>query len=145
MIRLLCIIGLLFLLVYAANSQCTVPTGFVCITQTQANDMAAKLDELKQSRDVIAKFTAERAATDAERLATTAVLKASSDAIDMLNKGIADRDKVIELYGKTVQLYADLVQKLTDKLNAPKSSFQKFMDALKTIATLAAGIAIGRL
>ena len=144
MIRLVCIIGLCLLLVYAANAQCTVPSGYVCLTQKQADDTAAKLDELIVSRDVIAKFKNERALTDAERQAATVLLKAANDALDTLSKGIADREKLIDLQQKTLTLYADLVQKLTDKLNKPKSAFSKFMTALKEIALLAAGIALGR-
>ena len=141
---LLLIAALYVLFAISAAAQCTTQPGYVCITQDAANDMAAKLDELKASRDVIAKFQAERTATDAERQAATVLLKAANDALDTLSKGIADREKLIDLQQKTLTLYADLVQKLTDKLNKPKSAFSKFMTALKEIALLAAGIALGR-
>jgi septal ring factor EnvC (AmiA/AmiB activator) len=143
-VKTLSLIAILLFAGIAANAQCTASAGFQCVPNADMDRISKDLTELKASRDVIAKFQAERTATDAERAATTAVLKAANDAIDTLNKGIADRDKLIDLQNKTLTLYADLVEKLTTKLNTPKSAFSKFMTALKEIAYLAAGIALGR-
>jgi hypothetical protein len=142
--KIFLIIVILLFAGLSINAQCTTQAGYVCITQAAANDIAKNLDELKAARDVIAKFTAERSATDAERQAATVLLKAANDALDTLAKGIADREKLIDLQAKTLQLYADLVEKMTAKLNAPKSAWAKFVEAVEKIAILALGISIGR-
>lgn len=142
--RIVLVIAILLIAGISANAQSTASAGFACVPQATMDRISQDLTELKAARDVIAKFTAERVATDAERAATTSVLKAANDAIDTLNKGIADRDKLIDLQSKTLQLYANLIEKMTIQINKPRSAFSRFVQALKEIGFIAAGIALGR-
>ncbi len=126
------------------KSQCVVPPGFVCVTQSDADRTKKDLNELLVDRDTITKQGLALAATDTERAAWLSFKAASDSTIATLQKGIVDREAVITLQEKALALYEDLVEKLTAKLTAPKSSFQKFMSALRDIALVAAGVTLGR-
>jgi hypothetical protein len=127
-----------------AYGQCTTQPGFVCITQAAANDMSAKLDELKADRDVIAKFMVERATNAAELAAANKVID-SWKALDVTNSTIIQKYEAVNaMYEHVIKMQSDLIDKLTNKINAPKSAWQKFLTAAKEVLILAAGITLGR-
>ena len=127
-----------------ADAQCTTQIGYICVSQAQANDTAAKLDELKAARDVIAKFMIERATNAAELAAAKQVIEGWK-AIDATNTSIQQKYvAVMSMYEKVIQLQADLIEKLTAKINAPRSAWSKFLTAVKEVLLVAAGIGIAR-
>ncbi len=133
----------LFALSAKAQTVCVVPLGFVCLTQTDADKISADLAELKASRPVIAAFKAERDATAAQIASLNNLVKQQDALADSLRRQIVDMTTVHDLAMKTLAAYADLTDKLVAKLNAPKSAFAKFAQALKEIALIATGLAIG--
>ena len=135
---------LLFAGLVKGQTVCTVPSGFVCITQTAADSIAKDLDELKASRVALAKATAQVALTDAERAAAKSVIDAMQAAFDARGKIVADQTAMIELQQKVIAMYSQLVEKLTAQINKPKTGFQKLLAVLVRIADIATGIAIGR-
>jgi hypothetical protein len=140
--RYLIILAILFFASACYGQQC--PTGLVCFTQERANQISKDLTELANARDAIAKFTNERALTEAERQAAQVLQKSLRDAFDARGKIIADQQSIIDIQAKALTLYSQLVEKLQARVDKPKSSFQKFMDALKDIAYIATGVVIGR-
>jgi hypothetical protein len=143
-------IAVLTLLVYfaftiSAHAQTVCPQGEVCYTPTQNADILQKLNELINARDVIAKFTVERAASSSTIDAANKIIDAYKQ-MDVINGQIIAKQKdVMALYENTLKLQAELIDKLMLKINAPKSAWQKFISAVRDIAILAAGLSIGRL
>lgn len=142
--RLLLIVALLLLGSGWANAQCVPGPSDPCVSVNQSIlDRTSKgLTELAALRDAVAKYAAERTATDAERAAAKSVIEAGNNAISMLQKGIADRDTIIALQQKTMELYAQLVEKLQAQINKPKSGWQKFAATLEKVALVLAGAAL---
>lgn len=134
----------IFLFVGSANAQDTCPVGFVCLPQATANRLLATVEQLIAAKDALAKLSAERAASDAVIASATRVIE-DYKQLDIINGMMIVKYKmVVDLYEKTLTVYADLVDKMQKKIDAPKSAWQKFVGVLKTIATVAAGILIGR-
>lgn len=128
--------------VISLQAQCE--PGSVCVRQATIDAATAAASELLQAREVIAKFTTERAATQAER-------DSAARLIDRLNAVIAVQDRLnleytamTAMYKQVIQMQAELIERMSKQLNAPKSGWAKFLGALKTIANIAVGIAIGR-
>jgi xanthine dehydrogenase molybdopterin-binding subunit B len=116
----------------------------VTISQESFNKLVNAAESLVEAKDVIAKMLAERGASDA---AIASALKTIEGwkALDEINNTIIEKQKaVIGLYEKTLNLYASLVEKLEARLMKPKSAWSKFLDGLKTVLTLAAGVVLGR-
>lgn len=145
MTRLLAILFIIFAFAWSVNSQTTdCPSGKVCIDQSTANQLFNTVEQLIAAKDTIAKMLQERGASDA---AINSALKTIEGwkALDEVNNLIILKQKdMIQLYERTVQLYAGLVETLEKRLAKPKSPFAKFLDAIKTVLTLAAGVALGR-
>ncbi len=138
------IILLFFVVGIPTAAQTTCPSGLICFTQAQANDIDTKLKELAADRDVIAKFMVERATNAAELAKANKVIE-GWQAIDATNTSIQQKyAAVISMYEHVVQMQADLIEKLIAKVNAPKSAWQKFLTAAKEVLILAAGITLGR-
>ncbi len=133
------------LFAFSAKSQCVVPPGFVCITQSNADQISKDLKELKDSRVVIAAFQLERTTT-ANQITALNNLVTSKDALETaLRQQIVDMTTVHELAMKTLTAYAELVDKMAKEINKPQSAWSKFGRTLEKIAILAAGIYIGGL
>lgn len=144
--KILWIAIVFFVFAIGAKAQtCTVPTGFVCITQNAADRIAHDLDELKAARDAIAAFKNERLMTDAERVAYKTLTDALNAAFDARGRVVADQANIIEIQAKALTLYSVLVDKLTSQINRPQSAWSKFVHTLEKIAILTAGIYIGTL
>lgn len=130
----------------AAFGQCVDRPNDPCVPvhQSVIDGATAAATELLAARQVIEAFGRERTATQQER-------ESAARLIDRLNSVILVQDRlnleynaVIALYKAVVQMQSELIEKLSKQLNAPKSAWQKFVSALKTIANVALGIVIGR-
>jgi len=143
--RICLIITFCFVGIVGVNAQCTVPSGFVCITQSAADNIAHDLDELKASRVALTKYAQQALLTDAERNAAQTLVKALNDAMDVRGRIIADQTQMIALQKQVIETYSQLVGKLTEQLNKPKSAWQKLVATLEKITILLAGVAIAGL
>jgi hypothetical protein len=137
---------LLALGVSTTSAQCVeTPTDpCVSIHQSLLDRAARAVDELQEARKVIAAFSNERVATEAERSAYRNLAATAEATIAIFQKGVADRDTVIALQQKALEAMATLTEKILQQAGKSKSGWQKFLDAIKTVVTLAAGIALGR-
>lgn len=106
--------------------------------------MIDRLNELVESRTAIAKLLAERGAADAALASALKVVDGWKELDAVNNQIILKQREMMELYERTVKLYASLVESLEKRLMKPKSGFQKFLDALKTVTYVLAGVALGR-
>lgn len=138
---------LLFGCVHAVNAQCVATPTDPCVDVHQSLlDRASKVvDELAAAQKAILAFQNERGATDAERAAYKNLAVISDMAMGILQKGIADRDTVIALQQKALDLYSTLVDKLSAKIDAPVSSWHKFLNIVKEVALIALGVSAARL
>lgn len=116
----------------------------VCISQEAADKCVKCAQELTAARDVIAKFQTERSASEAERAAAQALIKGLNDLVAVKDRIAAEKDKVIALYENVVAMYQRIIDGLEKQINKPKSGWQKFLSALKTIGYILAGAALGR-
>jgi hypothetical protein len=140
------ILTIVFILIasVAIKAQCTTQAGFVCIPQETANRYYKLADEYIALKDAYNKLLVERGASDAVVISYGRLVEDYKQAISIRDSIDAQKNALLALYEKTIQMYAGLVEKLETKLNAPKSAWSKFLSALKTVAILAAGIALGR-
>lgn len=125
-----------------AYGQCT--DGSVCISQTTIDRATAAVTELAAARQVIEAFGKERAATQAEREAAARLVDRLNNVIAVQDRLATEYDKVILLYKAVIAEQAALIERLQKMLNAPKSAWQRFASALKTITYILAGAALGR-
>lgn len=116
----------------------------VCISQDAANKCASAAAELIEARKVIAEFMKERAASIAEREKAAIVIAGLNELVAVKDRIILAQEFVERLYKQVIELQQAIILKYEEKLAKPKSSWSKFLDALKTIATVATGILIGR-
>lgn len=141
----LCLITIcLFVAVVGVNAQTPCPDGSVCVKQTVLDKCADVADQLKAAKDVIVQLTNERSLSIAERNAAQALVKGLNDYLAIKDRIIADYEHVNALLQKALDTAMNLVEKVMAKLDAPRSGWQKFVAALKEIAYLVTGIAIGR-
>lgn len=119
-------------------------TGAVCVKQTTIDAATRVATELVEARDVIARFQAERTATDAERASAGRVIERLNSVIALQDRMTAEYKVVMDMYKSVVQMQSELIDRLTKQLNAPKSAWQKLVATLKTLAAIATGITIGR-
>ena len=146
LIRSSLVLVILFAGAFTASAQCIATPADPCVQVNQSLlDRSAKAAaELIEARKVIASFMAERTAWDAER-------QAAAKLIERLNAVIAAQDRLTDTHNQMLGMWKDLnaekdrlIAKYEVKLNAPKTPWQRFLDALKTVATIAVGIGIGR-
>jgi hypothetical protein len=142
---LLCVVlGVIPFLATNLYSQDICPAGKVCLDQATANNLYNKLNDLVAAKDLINKMISERNASDATIAAANKVIEAMKE-VDVINGQIVAKQKdVIALYEKVINLQQTIIEKLTAQLNKPKSIWDKVLTAVKEIAYLAAGIALGR-
>ena len=147
MIRFLAILTIvLWLSLTASNAvaQDVCPAGKVCIPQETANKLFDVASQLVEAKDVIAKMLAERGASDAAIASAMKTIEGWQNLDAINNTIIAKQRDVIALYEKTITMYAGLVEQMEKRLSKPQSGWSKFLSALKTVITLAAGITLGR-
>jgi hypothetical protein len=130
----------------SVSGQCvSTPTDpCVSVHQSLLDRAAAAATELAQARDVIAKFTAERLVTEAERNAAKALIQSLNDVLDVRGRIITEYERMQAVYQKVIDMQSQLIEKLTKELAKPKSGWARFWEVLKTVASIAFGIAIGR-
>jgi len=140
-ILLICITCLI--LVYGVAAQ-DCPANKVCIDQETANKLYSVATQLVEAKDVIAKMLAERGASDAAIASALKTIEGwkSLDAIN--NTIIAKQKDVIALYEQVMKVQMQIIENLEKRLNKPRSAFGKFLDALKTVGFILAGVTLGR-
>lgn len=114
------------------------------VNQSIINKAAAVADELKAAREVVAKFQVERATTDVERAAAQTLIKSFDALLLTKDRIIVEYERIQGLYKQVIDFQQKIIENLEKQLNRPKSFFQKLLATLKTIATIAFGIGIGR-
>lgn len=125
------------------SAPCPAPY-VICLTQDKANETASKLRELIEARNVIAEYVKKDALTSAERDAANALVKRMNEMIALDDRMMSVYERALQQAEKIIEMQTALIEKLTARLNKPKSSWDKFLDALKTVANIAVGIVIGR-
>lgn len=116
----------------------------VCISQEAANKCVTAAGELIEARKVIEAFQKERAASIAEREAAQMLIKGLNDLIAVKDRIDKEKDAAFEFAQKVIKFQQDLIADLEKRLMKGKSFWDKFVGILKTLATLAAGITLGR-
>lgn len=119
-------------------------TGSVCVKQTTIDAATKAATELVEAREVIARFQVERTATQAERDSATRLIDRLNNVIAVQDRLTAEYKVVQDMYREVIKMQSELIDRMAKQLDAPKSAFQKFMDALKTLASIAIGVGIGR-
>lgn len=120
------------------------PPYVICLTQEKANETAGRLKELIEARNVIAEYIKKDALTAAEREAAQLYVKRLNDLISLDDKVFGLYHKAIEQAHKILEMQSALIEKLFARLDKPKSGWDKFFGAMKTVANILAGIALGR-
>ena len=122
----------------------TVMAQDVCVPQSTIDRCARAADELAAARIAIDKLTAEREVS-------AVAIKSAQTAIDSLQRAIqvgkdiqAVQEQVIETLKGIIKLQGEIIERYEKILNKPKSAWQKFLATLKTLASIAMGIGIGR-
>lgn len=139
-------LGIFCVLLFAlsANAQCTTQPGFVCISQEAANRAASVVEKYNAALAVIAAFEVERGANATKDAAKDALIAKLREIGEVDNLIHAKEAEMRKLYEQVIAMYQGVVEKLEKRLNAGKSGFAKFMDAVKTIGYILSGIALGR-
>ena len=142
----LLLITLCFLFAISANAQnCPpMPSGLVCVSQSTIDRAAKAADELLEARKVIAAFMVERSTTAAEREAAEKLILRLNAVIAVQDRMTSEYEKIGAMYKQVIEMQSQLIEKLTKQLMAPKSGWAKFFEVLKTVASIATGILIGR-
>jgi hypothetical protein len=133
-----------FLLIASPVVAQDCPTGQICVPQATFNTMVNRLNELVEAREVINKMLTERGTADVALASAQRVIEGWKQLDAVNNTIIVKQKEMMELYEKTLNLYASLVEKLEQRLMKPRSPWSRFLDAIKTVLTLSAGIALGR-
>ena len=139
-----CMMALSLVLATVVSGQTSCPDGSQCVSNETITKAAQVADELRSSRDVIAKFQIERSATEAERAAAQVLIKGLNDLLATKDKIIGEYERINELYKKAIDFQQIIIERYEKMLNKPKSGFQKFLTTLKEIALVLAGITLGR-
>jgi len=142
--RRLSLFAILLFAPLVAYSQCTAPEGYQCVPNDTVSRMSKALTELAAQRDLVQKFTNERAANDALNAASLQVIKAANDVIAFKDNVIASQERLAVAYEKIIQLQAVLIDKLTAKMSQPTSAWSKFVQTVEKIALITLGITVGR-
>jgi hypothetical protein len=128
----------------ALRGQDVCPTGKVCVDQQTANRLFDAVDQLIAAKDVINKMLQERNSSDATIAAANKVIEAMNQREEINGQIILKLKDLNAVYEKVIALQQTIIEKLTARIDAPKSAWSKFLSAVKTVITLAAGVAVGR-
>lgn len=126
----------------AQSPQC--PVGWVCFTQVQANDIFDKLGQLVAAKDLNIKLLSERGVADQALANALKVIDGHIELHKVDDQIILKKDQIIALYEQVIKLQMTIIENLEKRLSKPKSTWDKIASVLKTVVTLAAGIALGR-
>lgn len=141
-------LSLLIILLFApmaAYSQCVATAADPCVSVNQSllDRTKQALLESKAKDDLIAAYQNLGKLTDFERAAAQAAMKAAMDAFDAQGKQITDMERVDDRKDKLIDALMTLVEKLTAKIDAKKSGWVKFVEAVEKIALIVVGVTIG--
>ncbi len=139
--KIILILALFF--TYNINAQ-TVDEPKVCISQSAANKCASVAAELIEARDVIVKFSTERATSQVEREKAFKVIEGLNELVVVKDRIIAGYDQINTLYKQVIELQQSIILKLEERIAKPKSAFSKFLTTLKEVALILAGVVLGR-
>ncbi len=117
----------------------------VCISAESANKCASAVAELLEARTVISEFTVERTTSIAERQAAAKVIEGLNSLLTIKDRQIASYEQINALYRQTIELQSQIITRLEDRLNKPKSAFQKLVGLLRDLSFVLAGISLGRI
>ena len=131
-------------LLFVARATSAQDSRPVCISQDAANKCVAAAAELIEARKVITDFQKERAASVAEREAASVLIKGLNDLIAVKDRIEVEREKMTALYERVIQMQQGIIDRLEQRLAKPKSGFSKFLDALKAVGYILAGVSLGR-
>lgn len=116
----------------------------VCISQEAANKCVTVAAELIEARKVIADFQRLDAKSVAEREAAGVLIKGLNDLIAVKDRIETEREKMMALYERVIAMQQGIIDQLEKRLNRPKSGFSKFLDVLKAVGYILAGVSLGR-
>jgi hypothetical protein len=123
--------------------QINVPPGWQLVPQKDIDACASVAQQLIAAKDALMKAANERVMTDKERATVQAVYAAYDKLIAVQEGMITDLKDIKTMFKEVVEMQQKILLDLTARLNKPKSSWDKFLDALKTAVTLAGGILLG--
>lgn len=121
------------------------PTGHVCFTQTQANEIFDKLGQLVAAKDLIIKMQNERLTSDQTIANALKVIEGYKELEVVNGQIIIKKDQIIALYERVIQVQQQIIENLEKRLMQGKSAWQKFVSIIGKVGILLAGIAIGGL
>lgn len=144
MIRQIFLVCILLLIAGTVRAQVACPDGNQCVKQSVLEKCADVADQLAAARVALTKLESERSLTQAEREAAQSLIKGLNDYLAVKDRIIADYEQISKMKDGVIALYQQMVEKLVAQVNRPKSAWQKFLQVLKEIALVAAGITVGR-
>lgn len=127
-----------------ANGQCVDDANSICVPRADVDRATKMAIELKAARETIAAFQNEREATAQERASAARLIDRLNGIVNLQDRMTAEYETVLKLYKEVVEMQSELIEKMTKQLNKPRSAWSRFLSAVKTVITLAAGISIGR-
>lgn len=139
-----CTMAFSLVLTTVVSGQTSCPDGSQCVSNETITKAAQVADELRSSRDVIAKFQIERSATEAERAAAQVLIKGLNELLATKDKIIGEYERINELYKKAIDFQQIIIERYEAQLSRPRSGWAKFLNALKRITYIAIGISLGR-
>lgn len=136
--NLLLILTFIFLFGFTAIAQ------KVEVSQSFLDDCAKSFALVIEQRDALAKFTAERKATETERAAADALIKGMNELLAVKDRTISQYELLSQFQQKVIQFQFEVIEKLEKQLKKPKSLFDKILRTLERVALIVGGIVIGR-
>lgn len=134
----------MFILVIVARATFAQVEPQVCISQSAANKCVTVAAELIEARKVIADYQRLDAKSIAEREAAGVLIKSLNDLIAVKDRIETEREKMMALYERVIAMQQGIIDQLEKRLMKPKSGFSKFLDALKAVGYILAGVSLGR-
>jgi hypothetical protein len=126
---------------FAHGQSC--PVGYVCYDQPTNNRIFQQLSELAAAKDAIAKLLTERGASEVALAQAQKVIE-GLNALDAVNGRVVLKHKeMIALQEQVIEMYKKLVTDLEERLNKPRSIWQKIVAVLKRIGDILIGVGIG--
>ncbi len=116
----------------------------ICVSQDAINKCASAATELLAARDAISQFTVERTTSLAERTAAAKVVEGLNNLLAIKDRQIAAYEQINLLFRQTIELQGQIITRLEDRLNKPKSAFQRLVSILRDLSFVLAGISLGR-
>lgn len=124
---------LFFASVFLASGQCVVPAGFVCLTAEQADKTNQLIDKYQATKEALT--AAEKQITTLNIASATkdSLIASLRDLGTIQNNLDAAKDKYILILKAMNDLQTDLIARQQKQLSKGKSSFDKFLNALKVL------------